>query len=104
MNGDSELMFMAKINRDKMSTYEQMMTSPPPPLLLGLAVPAVISKLIDSIYNFADTYFVSGLGTSATGAVGIAYPVMTVVYACGLLMGICNAVLAKSKKKEGAKA
>ena len=78
---------MAKNNGEKKSTYEQMMTSPPPPLLLRLAVPAVISKLIDSIYNFADTYFVSGLGTSATGAVGIAYPVMTVVYACGLLMG-----------------
>lgn len=70
-----------------MSTQEALLTASPPPLILRLAVPAIISHLVDAFYNFADTYFVSGLGTSATGAVGVAYPMMTIVFACGLLMG-----------------
>ena len=36
-----------------------------------IAVPMMISMLIDSAYNIADTYFVSQLGKTATGAVGI---------------------------------
>jgi putative MATE family efflux protein len=36
-----------------------------------VAIPMIISMLIDSIYNIADTYFVSRLGTAATAAVGV---------------------------------
>lgn len=36
-----------------------------------IAIPMIISMLIDSVYNIADTYFVSQLGKSATAAVGI---------------------------------
>ncbi len=36
-----------------------------------IALPMIISMLIDSIYNMADTYFVSQLGRSATAAVGV---------------------------------
>lgn len=36
-----------------------------------LAVPTIISMLITNIYNMADTFFVSQLGTSASGAVGV---------------------------------
>ncbi|MEG2204201.1 MAG: MATE family efflux transporter, partial [Oscillospiraceae bacterium] len=42
-----------------------------PPLICRLAVPTMISMLTTSIYNMADTYFVSQLSTSASGAVGI---------------------------------
>ncbi len=36
-----------------------------------IAIPMIISMLIDSLYNVADTYFVSQLGTAATAAVGV---------------------------------
>jgi len=36
-----------------------------------IAIPMIISMLIDSIYNMADTYFVSQLGKAATAAVGV---------------------------------
>ena len=36
-----------------------------------IALPMVVSMLIDSFYNLADTYFVSQLGTAATAAVGV---------------------------------
>ena len=47
----------------------QMMTTASIPSLIGkMAVPTIISMLITSIYNIADTFFVSKLGTSATAS------------------------------------
>lgn len=36
-----------------------------------IAIPMIISMLIDSLYNLADTFFVSQIGTAATAAVGV---------------------------------
>ena len=54
--------------------YVHLTTTPVPRLITSLAVPTIISMLITSIYNMADTFFVGRLGTSATGAVGAAGP------------------------------
>ena len=35
----------------------------------------------------ADTYFVGRIGTSATGAVGVIFPLMTLIQAVGFLFG-----------------
>ena len=40
-------------------------------ILPVLAIPMIIAMLIDSLYNLADTYFVSQLGKAATAAVGV---------------------------------
>lgn len=48
--------------------YIQMTESPVEPLICKMAVPTIISMLITSIYNMADTFFVGRLGTSATGS------------------------------------
>ena len=61
------------------------------PLILRMAIPSVISLLITSVYNLADTYFVGRLGTSATGAVGIVYPLMTLNLALGTAKRIWTA-------------
>ncbi len=50
--------------------YEEMTQTPVPKLVLRLAVPTTISMLVTSIYNMADTLFVSQLGTSVSGATG----------------------------------
>ena len=46
--------------------YRQMMEEPVHTLIPRLAVPSIISMLVTAIYNMADTYFVSQLGTSPT--------------------------------------
>ncbi len=56
-------------------------------LILALCLPAVISNLITTAYNLADTYFIGRLGTSQSGAIGIAYSVMTVFQAFGFFFG-----------------
>lgn len=48
-----------------------MLTKPVAYLVPAMAVPTIIAMLITAIYNLADTYFVSSLGTAATAAVGV---------------------------------
>ena len=66
----------------------QMMTETPIPGLIGrLAVPTIISMMITSFYNMADTFFVGRISTSATAAVGVVFPVMAVIQALGFFCG-----------------
>ena len=68
--------------------YIQMTTAPVGRLIGKLAVPTVITMLITSIYNMADTFFVGQLNnTSATGAVGVVFSFMAIIQACGFLFG-----------------
>ena len=53
-----------------------------------IALPMVISMLIDSFYNLADTYFVSQIGTAATAAVGINNSLMHFIRALGIGFGM----------------
>lgn len=65
-----------------------MMTEAPIPGLIGrLAVPTIISMLVSSFYNMADTFFVGRISTSATAAVGVVFPVMAVIQALGFFCG-----------------
>ena len=68
--------------------YRKMTQTPVPRLVTGLAVPTIISMLISSVYNMADTFFVSQLGTSAAGAVGIVFSVMAIIQAIGFTLGM----------------
>ena len=44
--------------------------------------------LVTSVYYMADTFFVSKLGTSASGAVGIVFSVMAIIQAIGFTFGM----------------
>lgn len=54
------------------SKRELMMANDPVPgVIVRMAIPTIVAFLITSIYNLADTYFVSSLGTNATAAVSV---------------------------------
>lgn len=65
----------------------RMTTQPIPGLVINLAIPTIISMLVTAIYNTADTFFVSQLGTSASGAVGIVFSIMALFQAIGFTFG-----------------
>jgi putative MATE family efflux protein len=67
--------------------YEQMTGTPVEFLICRLAVPSIIIMMISALYNMADTYFVSTLGTSAIAGVGVVFPLMAVLQALGFLFG-----------------
>ncbi len=73
---------------DIVSRNQKMLHEPVETLILQLAVPTIISMLITSVYNMADTYFVSQIGTSASGAVGIVFSAMTLIQAFSFTFGI----------------
>lgn len=60
---------------------------PIPRLILTMAVPSIISMLISSFYNMADTYFVGRIDTTATAAVGVVFPLMSIIQALGFTFG-----------------
>ncbi len=73
--------------------FAPMLESPIPLLIARLAVPTIISMLVTAIYNMADTFFVSQLGTSASGAVGIVFSLMAIIQAVGFTLGMGSASL-----------
>ncbi|NLL78605.1 MAG: MATE family efflux transporter [Clostridiales bacterium] len=64
-----------------------MTTAPVPVLICELAVPTIISMLVSSFYNMADTFFVGQINTQATAAVGIVFSVMALIQAFGFFFG-----------------
>ena len=67
--------------------HHMMINEPIDKLIIKMAIPTVIAMLVTSIYNMADTYFVSQLSTAASGAVGVVFPLMTMIQAIGFLFG-----------------
>ena len=67
--------------------FDRMTKTPSPRLIGELAVPTIISMLVTSFYNMADTFFVGKINTSATAAVGIVFPLMAMIQAFGFFCG-----------------
>ena len=74
-------------NELNIQQYKKMTETPIPKLILGLAAPTILSMLITSIYNLADTFFVGQISTSASGAVGIVSSLMAIIQALGFMLG-----------------
>lgn len=68
--------------------FQYMTETPIPRLIVHLAIPTIVSMMITSIYNMADTYFVGQISTSATGAVGVTFSVMAIIQAIGFTLGM----------------
>ena len=67
--------------------FRRMTETPIPQLVLSLAAPTILSMLITSIYNLADTFFVGQISTSASGAVGVVSSLMAIIQALGFMLG-----------------
>ena len=68
--------------------FKQMTEPPVGKLICRLAVPCIISMLVTSFYNMADTYFVGMLkSNAATGAVGVVFSMMAIIQAVGFFFG-----------------
>ena len=79
---------MKEKQEKKQDQYYEMANAPISKIIPKLAVPTIISMLVTSIYNMADTFFVSQLGTSASGAVGIIFSAMAIIQALAFMIGM----------------
>ena len=78
---------MPEAKNPQQAQFDKMTKTPIPRLVMGLAVPTILSMLITSIYNLADTFFVGQISTSASGAVGVVSSLMAVIQAVGFMLG-----------------
>ena len=75
--------------REKQISREQMMLEGSlPRVITTMAVPSIISFLITSIYNLADTYFVSGLGESAQAAISVNASLDQIIMMAGSMLAV----------------
>lgn len=66
-------------------------------LLFNMALPMIISMLVQALYNIVDSIYVSEISESAVTALGLAFPVQNIQigFATGIGVGV-NALLSKS--------
>ena len=67
--------------------FRKMTETPVRRLIISLSVPTVISNLVSTLYNAADTFFVGQISTSASAAVGVALSLQAVIQAIGFFFG-----------------
>ena len=85
--------------------FRKMTETPIPKLILGLAAPTILSMLITSIYNLADTFFVGQISTSASGAVGVVSSLMAIIQALGFMLGHgAGSIISRSLGSQNTKA
>lgn len=76
---------MSQQNSDQ--KYIQMTQTPVQKLIIQLAIPSIISMLITTVYNAADTFFIGQISTSASAAVGVCFSMMSIIQALGFFFG-----------------
>lgn len=78
-------MKVKNMSQDERVKY--LTNEPIPGLICKMAVPTIISMLVTSFYNMADTLFVGRLNTQSTAAVGVSFSVMALIQAVGFFFG-----------------
>ncbi len=79
----------------------KMAVQPVFPLLMSMAIPPMISMLIQSLYNIVDSMFVAKIGEDALTAVSLAFPVQTLIVACSVGIGVgVNSYISRSLGRE----
>ena len=69
--------------------FEKMTKTRIPRLIIGLGIPTTLSMMVTSLYNLADTYFVSLIGNDAvTAAVSNLLALMSIIQAIGFTYGM----------------
>ena len=68
-----------------------------------VALPMIVTMLIDALYNLADTYFVSQLGITATAAVGVNDSLLHLMRSVALAFGMGAASPISKREDEASK-
>ena len=88
---------MAKENRGPDLRDNKMRTMAPGKLLFNMALPLVLSMLVQALYNVVDSVYVAGYSQNAVTALSLAFPIQNLQIGCatGVAVGM-NSLLSKS--------
>lgn len=86
--------------------FVKMTKTPIPKLIISLGIPTMLSMMVTSLYNLADTAFVSSLGDPATAAISNLLALMSIIQAIGFTYGMGSGSVVSSllgkRDREGA--
>ncbi len=92
---------------EKVNRNVRMLLGDPKKAILKLAIPIIIGGMVQTLYNFVDGIWVSGLGQDALAAVGIFMPFIMILSALAMGIGvggssaISRAIGAKNRERAG---
>ncbi|MGI6326469.1 MAG: MATE family efflux transporter [Saccharofermentanales bacterium] len=87
---------MTALESKQQTRRNMMLDLPMHRLIPKMAVPTIVSMLVTTVYNFADTYFVSHLGTTATAAVGVNFSLDNLIMTAGSFLAVgANSFIAR---------
>lgn len=75
---------MKAMRRDN---YQFLTTAPVPRVIGSMSVSTIISMMVVTLYNMADTFFVGRIDTQSTAAVGIVFSVMFIIQSVAFFFG-----------------
>ena len=85
-----------QVNKSDVNVENKMGTMPIPKLLFNMAIPMVVSMLIQALYNIVDSAFVGRYSSEALEAVSIAFPIQNLMIAVSTGTGVgINALLSR---------
>lgn len=94
MEADHDVLGKIRERQEKNMKFESaeqkrnyMLEEPVEKLVCRLAMPTILSMLVTSFYNMADTFFVGRINTQSTAAVGVVFSLMAIIQAVGFLFG-----------------
>lgn len=75
----------------------KLAATPIPKLIISMSLPAILSMMVQALYNIVDSIFVSRISEDALTALSLAFPVQIILISCfvGLGIGINSAVSRK---------
>ena len=88
---------MANLTSKSLLQENKMGVMPIPKLLYSMALPMILSMLVQALYNVIDSVYVSQVSESAVTALALAFPIqnLQIGFATGVAVGV-NALLSKS--------
>lgn len=90
-------LIMANLTSKSPLQENKMGVMPIPKLLYSMALPMILSMLVQALYNVIDSVYVSQVSESAVTALALAFPIqnLQIGFATGVAVGV-NALLSKS--------
>lgn len=74
-------------DEEQIRKYEELTTGDPHRLVAKFALPSIVTMLVSSLYNMADTFFIGRIDTQSTAALGIVFSYMALIQAVAFFFG-----------------
>ena len=84
-----------------MTVTDDLTSAPIPSLIRGIAIPASIGAVFNTLFNIVDSWFAGFISTQALAALGLSFPVFFCIIAMG--MGVATGSTAILSNALGAK-